>query len=152
MCMYLGVCESQKIMSDFKVLELWASHLMWVLGTGSGPLKEEQVLLTAEPSLQIHMALFCIHLHRSLYCNMNTKLKTLCFLFLHPNLSSCYLTMLVSFMSYAHPWFYVFTERICESKQRYFSFWDLLNFLPLIISCLSTVLHHELVPASSYYY
>lgn len=47
-------------MSGFKDLELWVveNHLMWVLGTGSGPLKEEQVLLNAEPSLQIHMVFF----------------------------------------------------------------------------------------------
>lgn len=32
--------------------------LMWILGSGSVSLKEEQVRLTAEPSLQPHMALF----------------------------------------------------------------------------------------------
>lgn len=82
----------------------WQLKAIWILGTGSGLLEEEQVLLTAEPSLQIHMALFCIHFHRSLHCNMSTQPASLRCLLLHPNLSSCSLTMLVStFMPYVHP-------------------------------------------------
>lgn len=58
--MHLDASEVQKRVSVFKDLELWVveNHLMWVLETGSGPLKEEQMLLNAEPSLQIHTA-FC---------------------------------------------------------------------------------------------
>lgn len=39
-------------------LELQVNHLMCVLGTDWGPLEEQQVVLTAEPSLQL---LKCIY-------------------------------------------------------------------------------------------
>lgn len=51
--MHSDACVVQKRAPGFKDLELWVveNHLMWVLRTGSGPLKEEQALLTAGPFL-----------------------------------------------------------------------------------------------------
>jgi hypothetical protein len=55
-CIYvcIGVPRGQKRASDPLELELQVdvSCPMWVLGTNSGPLKEQQALPTAEPSLQ----------------------------------------------------------------------------------------------------
>lgn len=49
-----GVSRGQKRTQDPALLELQAivNHLTWMLGTWFGPLKEQQMLLTFEPSFQ----------------------------------------------------------------------------------------------------
>lgn len=91
--------------------------LMWILGSGSVSLKEERVRLTAEPSLQTHMALFADwYFHGGIYYNINKQPPTLGYPLPTTISPFCSPITLVSYHIYTHPWCYVSIDIANENK------------------------------------